>query len=81
MRYTQNDIRITVKNINYYTDHKVKAYFTQGCGTSLNIDGIDYHHIRRDGTTEGFTPRKCMEILKPYSDEAVKKALEKSNIS
>ena len=68
-RYSQKHIEIVISNINRYTDHKAIAYYTQGCGTSLKIDGIDYNHLRKDGSTEGFSPKKCMEILRPYADE------------
>ena len=66
MRYSQKDIRTLVSNVNDLTNHKVVAYYTQGCGTTLIIDGVEYNHKRRDGSTEGLSPKKCIEILRQY---------------
>ena len=68
-RYSQKHIEIVLSNINHYTEHKAIAYYTQGCGTTLSVDGVIYNHLRKDGSTEGLSPKKCIEILRQYSDE------------
>ena len=62
-RISRKDICTMIENINNLTNHIVKASFTDGCGTYLTIDGIEYKHIRRDGTGEGLTNKEIFKML------------------
>ena len=64
MRISQNQIRMAVENINYFTSHKAVATFTGGCGIYLTVDGKEYKHVRKDGTGEGLKNKEVMEILR-----------------
>ena len=63
MRISQNQIRVAVEIINYFTSHKAVATFT-GCGIYLTVDGKEYKHVRKDGTGEGLKNKEVMEILR-----------------
>lgn len=78
MRISQKQIQTAIYNINNFTNHKVSAMFTQGCGVYLEIDGIEYKHIRRDGTGQGLSNKKTMEILEPLRKEVINNFINKN---
>lgn len=46
-RVSKKQLEIKASNINNLTNHKVKLFFTQGCGVYVEIDGKEYSHYRK----------------------------------
>lgn len=68
-RISKKMLQTAVDNINYYTNHKVKIYFTDGCGVYLVIDGIEYNKQIDENTFTGISNKKAYEILGKYDGE------------
>ena len=56
-------------NVRNFTKHTVKLFYTQGCGTYLTVDGVEYNHLRKDGSYEGISNKQCYEILRKFDNE------------
>jgi len=77
MRVSAKTLETSVHVLNYYTNHKVKISFTQGCGVYLTIDDKEYKKQIGENTFTGITNKKAYEILNSYNQE-VMKGYEKS---
>lgn len=69
-RFSKKQLEIKASNINNLTNHKVKLFFTQGCGVYVEIDGKEYSHYRKKyDDYEGLKNKEVIELLSQFDDE------------
>lgn len=70
MRYSKKLLEIMANNVNNYTNHTVKLFFTDGCGVSVTIDGKEYNHYRKKyDDYEGLKNKEVAELLHRFDEE------------
>lgn len=56
-RISKKQLKTQISNINYYTEHKIDIFFTQGCGIILTLDEKEYKFK---------TNKEADNFLEPY---------------
>lgn len=77
MRVSKKMLQIKIENLNHYTSHSAKIFFTNGCGVYLIIDEKEYSQKNKKGNYTGISNRQAWEILGKYDNEVWKGYLQK----